>query len=368
MGKLTFALTADFHIGSLRSLKTVPYEEILKRSELAIDLVLRKIDEMDVRYAILAGDLLHNKRTTRHEETDLLFRLILSHPRTIFLILSGNHDKTRPDYSLLTFLSILEEKSHLRNVRVALLQPRLIDQPEGRFLLIPHTGASRREYRRIIKAELAKIPEDGKPLVVAGHEKLAGSCSDSGWKAPRGAIQLPTFLPWASKVNFWAFGDIHKMQKLRTRDKSTAMFCGPPLQVNSDEDPQKGFLVVKINGRRVETTKVPVPPDEAKIPILVPIEAHTKEELERKTESLPPNSWVILKAGVQLKHDISEGKVDTGRVVKTTTLLAGQAMPEKPSTVPGKRDLLSGLLPYLIEKEGLSEEDARRGVKVARDL
>jgi len=333
--------TADIHLGALRRLD-VPFQWKLDRYKGILEFIFTTARKKNVDYVVIAGDI-YDHKDPHPKVRDIFLEALLKYDERPIVIIPGNHDELESGYTNLHNLAILQRDKRLPHVFFTETKPRILHMPRCTFVLVPCTEDDT-GYGRMVDRLIRKVEGDN-PVVVVGHEMVAGVTDDSGWKARKGVR-----IKKNDRVTYWAMGDIHKRQPLS--GLKNAWYPGSPAQHKFSELPNKGVLLVDLDH---PTRPKLIKNNHPKVKKLVALETDDPKDLEQ----VETDSWVHLKTS-----NIEAMRSWRGDLVRSTPRKMPKAEVQKIET----NDPLTGLGRWLQERVGFDEEKANRAVDIARGL
>ena len=237
---MSFALfhTADYHIGAYRWI----HNYLVRTQTFLDDLVETIINyEADEKVLALVGDFWDGENLTEEERvlgTMFLTRLISAGVHVVEIL--GNHE-----FFNAQGLTMLHAQSHWAHVlptyHVVAREPQVVTihlaSGPVQFFCLPCTQA--RDTADLIR-DVATLRNQAGPKVgpryVLLHEAVSSARTFRGEE-----IRVPKTLMVTEDpdIDGYLLGDIHQRQQLGPK----TWYCGAPLQVKRDEDPDTGLLV-----------------------------------------------------------------------------------------------------------------------------
>lgn len=227
---MVFLHTSDWHIGE--SWKFLP-NDYLSRQATMIDNIYAIAKKRNIKVILVCGDLFH-KREPNRECRDMVLEKLLRYDKYFTtIIFEGNHDTIDISGTSIHYLKILFDKHKFKNTIIVELQNKVIPYEDGAFLVMPLFKEA------TLEEMVSQIKEQYKWIVAMIHDTTIGVSDDKGWTARTGweMKQIPN-------ITYYAFGHIHKMQRLRLRN---AFQCGSPIQHQFHDKQPKGVLIVDTN-------------------------------------------------------------------------------------------------------------------------
>lgn len=237
--------TGDLHVGRGRA--SWKASVALARSSLLFDVLYETAKREKCQGVLITGDIFDQKNVT-NEERELVSRKFAQYAPTMpTFVIPGNHDLRSANNSNLDFLAEITEKSNeIPNLHIAFAGKDSLWEVEHGLYIIG-ASAPLSEDQAWIESRVAKLDPDER-YIFMGHSPVKGCArNDANWK-PEDAEDRALSLVKASKASeviWWAFGDIHKRQKLPTlAPNANGWYAGSPIQMDFGEAPDRGCLVV----------------------------------------------------------------------------------------------------------------------------
>lgn len=255
--------TADLHLGQ------VIYQNYERRDEHAhfFSQLLRWCKEERPDALIVCGDVFDIQQpsnTTRAEFNDYFVQLHQACPDVKIVIAAGNHDsasRIEADHKVWA----------LAGVHVVGMAPstEMLKRPDGwqdRFIVelesgfiaaLPYATGERKDLLQSILDRIAERNVEGKPVVMMGHQAVAGmDCTGHGFEI--GKIKTLALSAFGEGFDYLALGHIHMPQtigypddRLRmetvTYPAGVARYSGSVLHVSCDEQYPHTVSVVEID-------------------------------------------------------------------------------------------------------------------------
>lgn len=253
---IRFIHAADLHFGASRFLP-----DYLERQVKATRTIYAAARKLKADFVLLCGDIFH-RRCISHVEKDAFMRVLAEYDakNVTTILINGQHDIIDGDYTHLRSIHNLIERGRLRNTHVIENNPgTVVFDPGGDsqavIIGVPYGGYTSELLATAVRGCFAVAehthPEvlqtgDEVPVIVMAHGIFQGSVLDSGYAFNSKGLSLDESLP----VTYWALGDIHKRQALT----DTCWYAGSPIQHDFGDNPDKGFLFVKIDGDDVDVS------------------------------------------------------------------------------------------------------------------
>lgn len=226
---MKFLHTADIHVGASRKL-----DGYLQRQEQMLRGIYRIAEKHTDKVVILAGDIFHRK-DVKPKERDMLLDLLVKYDSEGFttLIINGNHDILKSDYSSIHFLKILQESGRLKNTIIQEVTSSSVHIKNTNFILIPWHAYSTEEFNALVSQHIDEIT-NADPIYVVAHECIFGASSDT-WSADSSYLKIIE----DSRVTAYCLGDIHKPQKIGSK----IWYSGSPIQHDFGDENNKHVLI-----------------------------------------------------------------------------------------------------------------------------
>lgn len=321
MNRFRFLQTGDIHVGRGRG--SWGEEVSLARSGKLFDELYAVAHEQKCHALLITGDIFDRKSVTNAERELVSHKLTLHSVKMPTYIIPGNHDLRTKSNSNLDYLAEITEKSdEIPNLHIAFADRESIwpapvgDMPEGLFIVGAPGPLS--EDQTWVESFATKAALASKRYIFMGHGTIAYCMRNDALWRPKdkddkgislGAAALSQNIIW------WAYGDIHKRQKLPTLPRgANGWYAGSPIQMDFGETPNRGALVVACDhdkkrgwfykGRRF------IRLDDRGFAPLITV---TKEE---EIDSLPDEALLRLAKGLVLPSSRHEQVVTTLKVVE----------------------------------------------------
>lgn len=320
--------TADWHIGE--SWKFLPQEYIIRQAAM-IDNIYEVARKRGIKVVLVSGDLFHKREPNKDCRNMVLRKLIHYDRHFTTIIMEGNHDQIDINATAISNLRILFEEHKFKNTIVIELQNQVIPYEDGAFLAMPLFKETKLEEM------VSEIKGKYKWIVAMIHDTTIGVSDDKGWTARAG---------WDMKeipgITYYAFGHIHKAQRLRLRN---AFQAGAPIQHQFSDKQPKGVLVVD--------TDNPENPKFIRLKNVKPL------YIVKDGESIPEDGYVKL-----LTKQSHLGKNLPSNVVVSTHDIQNFEEIEEYDT---DLDSLKGLTTYLAS-QGLNSTEQAVGISLVEDI
>lgn len=373
MTRWRFLQTGDLHIGRGR---TAWGESVaIERADKLFDVIYSTAIDQNCKAVLITGDVFDTKSVT-NAERELVVRKLVQHAGRDGLatyVIPGNHDLTTAKTGNLDYLAEIAKSGELPNLHVAFSHSvETWEAAEGLNIIGAPVGFS--ESQTWLDSYVETLPKD-KHFIFMGHGSIQGCVrNDAGWKPTAqedsNRLSLTNAAAKAPQIVWWAYGDIHKRQKLPTLpENANGWYAGSPIQMDFGEQPDRGALVValdfecgvwKFTGRRYVRFDTP----ENKFAPLVTV---TSPE---QVEKLPKNALIRIARGVVLPSD------RRSQMVRELKVVDDRSLPEITNNVVSSIDVFDPLLSDLpsVEREVLGafiakgtnlESEAKKVVSLA---
>lgn len=362
--RFRFLQTGDLHIGRGR---TAWGESVaLQRAALLFDVTYQVASEQKCHAVLITGDVFDTKAVT-NAERELVARKLAQYAGRAGLptyVIPGNHDLTTAKSGNLDYLAEVAKTGELPNLHIAFSHTvEVWEAVPGLSIIGAPVGFS--ESQSWLDEYVKTLPSD-RQFIFMGHGSIQGCVrNDAGWKPTTQEdskrLSLANAAALAPQIIYWAYGDIHKRQRLPTLpEAANGWYAGSPIQMDFGEEPDRGALVVavdregsgwKFTGRRYIRFDTP----EAGFAPLVTVTA------AEQIDSLPKNALIRIAKNVVLPSDRHQ------QIARELKVVEDRSLPEvagKP--VAGSIDLFDPLLSDLsvVEKEVLTGLPANSVVEV----
>lgn len=254
--RFRFLQTGDLHVGAGR---TALGERVsLERAERMFDVIFATAKQQKCHAVLITGDVFDTKAVTNKERELVTKKLALYAGKGGIptYVIPGNHDLLKRDAGNLDYLAEVAASREVANLYVAFsANPSVWELAENLFALgVPVTFS---ENQKWIEEYVAGL-DTGKFYVFMGHGTVRGCFrNDDNWR-PSDAedaktLSLRSAALSAPDIVWWAYGDIHKRQRLPTLpDESHGWYAGSPIQMNFGEKEDRGALVVALDCKNKE--------------------------------------------------------------------------------------------------------------------
>jgi len=251
--RIRFLQTGDLHIGRGRSAWGEAYA--LLRAEHLFDALFETAVAQKCQGILICGDVFDAKSVT-HGEREIVARKLSSAPVPTYVI-PGNHDLIKAGGSNLDFLAeITENTDEIPNLHIAFAGAPAL-------WTVKHKAESTATPLKILGAPVelsedqpwieswAASTDPNDAFIFMGHATVF-SCvrNDMNWRpdAPKDKGISLAKAATAPAVKWWAFGDIHRRQRLPTLPESAnGWYAGSPIQMDFGEDSDRGALIVAMD-------------------------------------------------------------------------------------------------------------------------
>lgn len=326
---MRFIHTADWHIGKGRSY--IP--GALDRTLSVIDRIYRMAIDESIDTIVVSGDIFDSPNVEDAERRALYSKIAAYDAAGIAtLMISGNHDRMTTSTTTLDYLEAVTDAGGFASGTIVTQRTRLVVRHGYGFLLFDDAWDRMAPLLAVLKN--GSFKPELKGLIVVAHQTIRDTVAANGTTMQSGIRFEPDL-----HVDYYAFGDIHKCQKV----KRAAWYSGAPLQTDFGENDETGVLIVDtdepekpsfrtISSVRLRTVSSSEPiPDDA----IVRISYDEKPILDQGV--MPSN--VVKFSWVQTEIDLSDLRSSEG--------------------------LLSGL-DVVLQRRGLSEEDVETAMSIAK--
>ena len=315
----------DLHIGRGRS--SWGEKVSLERASHLLDVIFRTAKAEKVHSVLITGDVFDTKAVTNKEREVLARKLTQYAGRegVPTYVIPGNHDLVTKTASNLDFLAeITEQTKEIPNLHVAFAHRESIwESPTTDFgmpggLSVIGVPVTMSEDQHWIEGFCEKLPTDGQ-FIFMGHGTIQGCVrNDANWRPSEAEDVHRLSLKNAAKspqVVWWAYGDIHKRQKLPTLpEHARGWYAGSPVQMDFGEIPNRGGLVValdwtELRGWHYKGHRYVRMDDQGFAPLITVLK-------EEDIDSLPPDALIRLGAGLVLPESRHKQLVSTLKVVE----------------------------------------------------
>lgn len=244
--------TGDLHIGKGRSSWTNDgYNLSIKRASKLFDTLYDVAEEYGCDAILITGDVFDVKKVT-DAERELVSRKLAEHSsRVPTYVIPGNHDQiTEKKTSNLDFLSeITEHTDEIPSLHISRTDVHSVWELKP-GLKIVGAPAPLSEDQEWVTNWAKGLDDRDSQYIFMGHGTVKYcSRNDSGWQPPESedhGLSLREAAEAAPEVIWWAYGDIHKRQKLPTLPEgANGAYAGSPIQMNFGETEDRGVYILK---------------------------------------------------------------------------------------------------------------------------
>jgi DNA repair exonuclease SbcCD nuclease subunit len=349
-----FLQTGDLHIGRGRA--RWGEKEALNRSALLFDVIYKTAKAEKCHAVLITGDVFDTKAVTNGER-ELVARKFAQYAGSTGIptyVIPGNHDLTTAKTGNLDYLAEISGSGEMPNLHVAHSEKvEVWDAAPGLSVIGAPVGFS--ENQAWVDEYAQSLPKD-RYFIFMGHATVAGCVrNDMGWKPPEQEdsrrLSLAAAAKAAPQVVFWAYGDIHKRQKLPTLPAgSNGWYAGSPIQMDFGEEPDRGALVVVMESKAgawsyVGKRYVRFDTPENGFAALIKVTSADQ------VDSLPKNAYLLIDKDVVLSTEQHKQVVGTFKVVEDRSTPELQ-VPQGQAAMEVVDPLLADLA--LVEKEVLA--------------
>jgi DNA repair exonuclease SbcCD nuclease subunit len=309
-----------------------------------IDELLRLVKKHKCENLVICGDFF-DRPSPSHEERAVVADLFRRCPVPI-LSVTGNHDKwgAREDQTALNWLTKLAPKFGHR-----VWSSPAAEKIEGVWwLALPYGGWNQAEIYLLINWLLEHVPaKSSAPVVGLAHEFFEGAVDDTGYVGK--GKKYPALPDVGDKVNYWALGDVHKLQK----QASYAWYPGSPYQIDFGEVLPKGVLLVDLEQKKPEFIEITKPR-----PLV---------ELRKVPEEWPDAYVKLIVSPDQIPYPLPKCVVKIG----SPAILEKPVVDDEENVLQGKVSsnyILDGMPEFLAGKKKLSPKGVKRAMRYAKEL
>ena len=224
--------TSDLHMGSPLTAR-LPHEKIRQRKRELLSTFRRMVEEgarLGVSAVIIAGDLFDSENVGVRT-VDEAAAVIAGAPEITFYYLTGNHEKNAFADAGLPLPENL----------------RIFDTGWTYFDVGSLTIAGRSECAAGMFDTLSLSPERKNIVVLHGElrDRSAPECVI-------GEKEIPE-----DKVDLLCLGHYHTYAEKKINRRTTAIYCGTPEGRGFDETGDKGFVLLDVREKKIETSFIP---------------------------------------------------------------------------------------------------------------
>ncbi len=352
--RFRFLQTGDLHVGRGRT--AFGERVVLQRADKMFDVIYKEAKEQKCHAVLITGDIFDTKTVT-NPERNLVARKLAHYAGRNGIptyVIPGNHDLTNATAGNLDYLAEIAKSGELPNLHVAFSGAVEVWDTafDGLAIIGAPVGFSESQ---LWLDEYVKTLPNNKQYVFMGHGTIRGCVrNDAGWKPTlqedQKRLSLANAASMAPQIVWWAYGDIHKRQKLPTLPEgANGWYSGSPIQMDFGEQPDRGALVValdeeasgwKFTGRRYVRFDTPENGFAPLITVTSP----------DQIDSLPKDALIRLAKGVALSTEKHK------QVVRDLKVVDDRSLPEL-SAASGSIDVFDPLLSDLavVEREVLAD-------------
>jgi DNA repair exonuclease SbcCD nuclease subunit len=309
----------DLHVGRGRS--SWGEKVSLERAALMLDVIFRTAKAEKVHAVLITGDVFDTKAVT-NKEREVVARKLTQYAGRQGIptyVIPGNHDLVTKTASNLDFLAeITEQTAEIPNLHVAFASKESIWSSPVEGLSIIGVPVTMSEDQRWIESFCENLTSEGR-FIFMGHGTIRGCVrNDANWRPSEAEdvqrLSLNLAAQTASQVIWWAYGDIHKRQKLPTLPgDAKGWYAGSPVQMDFGETPNRGGLVVAFDqtetGWVFKGQRYVRMDDQGFAPLITVLN-------EEDIDDLPPDALIRLGAGLVLPESRHKQIVSTLKVVE----------------------------------------------------
>jgi DNA repair exonuclease SbcCD nuclease subunit len=250
--RLRLLQTGDLHVGRGRT--AFGERVVLERTNQLFDALYREAEAQKCHGVLITGDIFDTKTVTNPERnlvTRKLMRYAGKNGIPTFVI-PGNHDLTTATSGNLDYLAEVAKSGETPNLHVAFSHTVEVWETEWQGLSIIGAPVGFSESQTWLDDYVTRLPKDVQ-YVFMGHGSIQGCVrNDAGWKPTMQEdskrLSLANAASLAPQIVWWAYGDIHKRQKLPTLPEgANGWYAGSPIQMDFGEQPDRGCLVVALD-------------------------------------------------------------------------------------------------------------------------
>ena len=374
MTRWRFLQTGDLHVGRGRT--AFGERVVLERTKRMFDVIFREASEQKCHAVLITGDIFDTKTVTNSEREAVTRKLMQYAGRDGIptYVIPGNHDLTTATSGNLDYLAEVATSGEVPNLHIAFSHTvEVWEAAPGLSVIGAPVGFS--ESQTWLDDYVTKLPTD-RQYVFMGHGSIQGCVrNDAGWKPTMQEdskrLSLANAAKLAPQIVWWAYGDIHKRQKLPTLPEgANGWYSGSPIQMDFGEQPDRGALVValdqeaegwKFAGRRYVRFDTP---ENGFAPLVTITDAN-------QIDSVPKDALIRIAKGVIIPSDRHQQVVRDLKVVDDRSLpeVAGSPVtqgievfdPLLSDLAVVEREVLSGLA----GKSEKTEAEAKKVVGLA---
>ena len=375
MSRLRLLQTGDLHVGRGRT--AWGEATTLGRADRMFDVIFQTAREQKCHAVLINGDVFDTKSVTNAERELVARKLAIYAGKNGIptYVIPGNHDLTTAKTGNLDYLAEISKAGELPNLHIAFSQ-RVDVWPVAPKLSIIGAPVGFSEDQQWIESYVANLPKD-ECFIFMGHGCIQGCVrNDAGWKPSAQEdskrLSLAKAAKLAPQVVWWAYGDIHKKQRLPTLPEgANGWYAGSPIQMDFGEQPDRGALVValdddgsgwKFTGMRYIRFDTP---ENGFAPLVTVTDA-------AQIDALPKDALIRIAKGVVLPSERHKQMVRELKVVDDRSLPEMTSMPLADQGIEVFDPLLSDLavverevLTGLTSSEKRTEDEAKKVVALA---
>lgn len=323
MTRWRFLQTGDLHVGRGRT--AFGERVVLERTKRMFDVIFREASEQKCHAVLITGDIFDTKTVTNSEREAVTRKLMQYAGRDGIptYVIPGNHDLTTATSGNLDYLAEVATSGEVPNLHIAFSHTvEVWEAAPGLSVIGAPVGFS--ESQTWLDDYVAKLPKD-RQYVFMGHGSIQGCVrNDAGWKPTMQEdskrLSLANAAVLAPQIVWWAYGDIHKRQKLPTLPEgANGWYSGSPIQMDFGEQPDRGALIIaldqeaegwKFAGRRYVRFDTP---ENGFAPLVTITDAS-------QIESVPRDALIRIAKGVIIPSDRHQQVVRDLKVVDDRSL------------------------------------------------
>lgn len=352
--RLRFLQTGDLHVGRGRT--AFGERVVLERAKHMFDVIFREAAEQKCHGVLITGDVFDTKTVT-NPERELVTRKLTQYAGKNGIptfVIPGNHDLTTATSGNLDYLAEVAKSGELPNLHVAFSHTVEVWETPWPGLNIIGAPVGFSESQTWLDDYVTRLPKD-RQYVFMGHCSIQGCVrNDAGWKPTAQEdskrLSLANAAKLAPQIVWWAYGDIHKRQKLPTLPEgANGWYSGSPIQMDFGEQPDRGALVValdkeddgwKFTGKRYIRFDTP---ENGFAPLVTVTDA-------AQLDTLPKDALIRLAKGVVLPSDRRD------QIVRDLKVVDDRSLPEMANAPAAGIEVFDPLLSDLavVEREVLS--------------
>jgi DNA repair exonuclease SbcCD nuclease subunit len=309
-----------------------------------INELLHLVKKNKCQYLVICGDFF-DRPSPSHEERAVIADLFRRSPVPI-LSVTGNHDKwgAREDQTALNWLTKLAPKFGHR-----VWSSPAAEKIDGVWwLALPYGGWNQAEVNVLVNWLMDHVPaKSSAPVIGLAHEFFEGAMTDQGFVGK--GKKHPALPDVGGQVDYWALGDVHKLQKQATY----AWYSGSPYQVDFGEMQPKGVLIVDLDQKKPEFVELVKPRPLVELHEIPPVWPDAYVKLVVSPDLVP---YPVPKCVVQIGSPVLDEK---------------PVVDEEENVLHGKVSsnyILDGMPEFLASKKKLSPKGVKRAMRYAKEL